>query len=332
MEERYGVSSWLNACLTGFRMEGFDDQAIIKLSGIDPCCLEHGYCSVAVYNAVFKAAAKLYGDSAALAARRGVLPTSFQSLSLAMMSAESIHESLSLVVTHGPSITNAIRFFVEDTTHPLFGFMPAESVVLEPGVAIALLGAVVKTARFIHPSQYCITGIDIANPKPQAQHIYPPYFKVPIRWGADYYALHYRKDLFDSPSILSNPAIKLKAEENWCDEVIEMKQGQFITRVRSIIESNLDNGLLSLDFIAQAFGMSTRTFQRRLDSENTTLKQLIDLVKKNKALELIKHTEMMVSEVAYTLGFADVGNFSRAFRRWFSSSPEQYRKEHKAAI
>jgi AraC-like DNA-binding protein len=43
------------------------------------------------------------------------------------------------------------------------------------------------------------------------------------------------------------------------------------------------------------------------------------------ARELLEDTEATMSEIAEQLGYSDQGNFTRAFHRWASVSPTEFR-------
>ncbi|UUZ97725.1 helix-turn-helix transcriptional regulator [Paenibacillus sp. P25] len=54
-----------------------------------------------------------------------------------------------------------------------------------------------------------------------------------------------------------------------------------------------------------------------------------DRVRMEKAKSLLIHTEMPVSEMAATLGYADENYFGKVFKKQTGSSPLQYRKQQR---
>ena len=54
---------------------------------------------------------------------------------------------------------------------------------------------------------------------------------------------------------------------------------------------------------------------------------LVDHVLEMRATQMLREEGLSVSEVAFRLGYNDVSNFSRAFRRWTGQSPSDFRKE-----
>ncbi|GGH21179.1 helix-turn-helix domain-containing protein [Dyadobacter endophyticus] len=72
--------------------------------------------------------------------------------------------------------------------------------------------------------------------------------------------------------------------------------------------------------------ITTRTLQRKLQKENTSLRELSDAVKYEFASALLRHGEYTVSEISYRLGYADPATFGKAFKQWSGVSPLSFRK------
>ncbi len=87
------------------------------------------------------------------------------------------------------------------------------------------------------------------------------------------------------------------------------------------------NFSLSREQVAQKLNISTRTLQRRLQEEGTSFLEIMDELRKKKALELICHTQKSLKEVALDLGFAESSTFYRACHRWFDKTPNNMRIE-----
>ena len=90
------------------------------------------------------------------------------------------------------------------------------------------------------------------------------------------------------------------------------------------IAAKLHEGSPSAAVIAKSIGCSARTLQRKLLSEGTSLRELIDEVRQARAMSLLG-TEISLTEVAFLLGYAEMTNFSRAFRRWTGRNPTEWR-------
>ena len=99
----------------------------------------------------------------------------------------------------------------------------------------------------------------------------------------------------------------------------------FLNKTRQIIEENLDNSDFNIDAIASSLNLSRSAFFKKLKS--ITGLAPVDLVKDirlNKAVELMKKTDMSISEIAFAVGFKDAGYFGKCFKKKYKLSPRDY--------
>ena len=83
--------------------------------------------------------------------------------------------------------------------------------------------------------------------------------------------------------------------------------------------------LPSLLVTARMFHMTPRTLHRRLVDEGTSFHALLEDVRRTLAVEHVKSGRFSIEEIAYMLGYSDLANFRRAFRRWELVPPSAYR-------
>lgn len=79
--------------------------------------------------------------------------------------------------------------------------------------------------------------------------------------------------------------------------------------------------------VAELFAMHPRTLNRRLREERLTFAVLLAQARYDLARQLLRDTRLPVSEIAYALGYAGSGPFSRAFRQWSGMTAGMWRKE-----
>lgn len=78
--------------------------------------------------------------------------------------------------------------------------------------------------------------------------------------------------------------------------------------------------------LANLFNISSATFRRRLEEEQTSIKQIKEKCRRDIALELLREQSLTFEEIAAQLGFSDANAFRRAFRGWMGQSPADYRR------
>lgn len=101
-----------------------------------------------------------------------------------------------------------------------------------------------------------------------------------------------------------------------------------IESLRQLVRSHLPDGGLPVTFAAEAAGLSTRSLQRRLVENGLTYSRLIDQVRFNLVLDLLKDPSMQLMDVALELGYTEPATFTRAFQRWTGTSPSKFRRLH----
>jgi AraC-like DNA-binding protein len=87
----------------------------------------------------------------------------------------------------------------------------------------------------------------------------------------------------------------------------------------------LMGGEPSLDAVAEVFTVHRRTLNRRLRESGVTFRQVLDEVRRQRARQLLRDTDLPVLAIAGTLGYADAPAFTRAFRRWSGTTPTAWR-------
>ena len=81
----------------------------------------------------------------------------------------------------------------------------------------------------------------------------------------------------------------------------------------------------SMNAVAAALGVSTRTLRNRLGREAISYRRLVEDVRMTIAEELLSTRDMTVDVIAGRLGYSDASSFGTAFKRWKGVSPRMYR-------
>lgn len=77
---------------------------------------------------------------------------------------------------------------------------------------------------------------------------------------------------------------------------------------------------------AAAFGLTDRTYQRRLSEMGTSHSQLRDNARMSAAFDMLCNSSESILSVSLDLGYANAGDFTRFFRRRSGLTPSQYRR------
>ncbi|MBL1273470.1 MAG: AraC-like DNA-binding protein [Marinobacter maritimus] len=162
----------------------------------------------------------------------------------------------------------------------------------------------------------------------------PAYYRqfsdqLPVRfeYGQPDELLMFPKALLDVRMRLADAEASRMAREE-CEFELQKalkEQGDLAIAVRNMLRM-MPGPLPSLEAMAERFCVSSRTLKRRLADKETNYREIVEAVLKDRAIQLLRYTNQSVSEIAYELGYADLSNFSRAFRKWTGKSASEFRE------
>ncbi|WP_010110878.1 AraC family transcriptional regulator [Acinetobacter sp. P8-3-8] len=98
---------------------------------------------------------------------------------------------------------------------------------------------------------------------------------------------------------------------------------------RFIMQSLKNNTVINATSISEALSISERTLSRRLNEEGHSLSDLKLEVGVEYAQLLLLDTNKSMNEIALSAGFNNATSFSRAFKRFTSQTPSQFKKNKK---
>lgn len=106
------------------------------------------------------------------------------------------------------------------------------------------------------------------------------------------------------------------------------KDSIFLEQLSKIMEQQIDNTELNVDFIVSCFNLSRTNFFHKLKSL-TGLSPITYIKEKRmkKAAELIKTQQYSISEIAYMVGYSDPHYFSKSFKSFWGVTATEYIKD-----
>lgn len=111
--------------------------------------------------------------------------------------------------------------------------------------------------------------------------------------------------------------------------LVELRQRQgWAERVRDAIERHFQrNQGVTMEAVAADMFVSSRTLRRHLEAQGTSFRQLLDMVREQKAKILLREGQHSVKAIAELLGYQEPASFVHAFRRWVGVSPGKWRSQ-----
>lgn len=153
-------------------------------------------------------------------------------------------------------------------------------------------------------------------------------FAAPCQFHHDTDQMVFQNTVLETPLVEHNPELhdllcrQAEAHLQGSDSGLRLRD-EVAQRLHALLES----GEQVLEATAAGLDMSPRTLQRRLRTEGTTFRELVDQVRRESCLHQLRNPSSNLDDIAHRLGYTDRANFSRAFRRWSGTSPARYRRE-----
>jgi len=102
---------------------------------------------------------------------------------------------------------------------------------------------------------------------------------------------------------------------------------KFLSKAFAVINENIGNPEFSIKAFAEKMNMGKTTFYKKINAlTGKSVNDFITHVKLKKAAELLTHTELSVSEVAFKTGYKNLSHFTRSFKNQYGVPPSEYAK------
>jgi AraC-like DNA-binding protein len=171
-----------------------------------------------------------------------------------------------------------------------------------------------------------ITPIRVASPHPYSEKL-QQYIGVPTEMSNTNVVTFRLQDTL-LPFVTQNnimwdylkPELKRRLEDL-------SSENSFLNLVEKTLFSAIPSDSFSREEVAISLGVSVRTMQRKLKSQNVTFMQLVQKVQQLLAISYLQVEELSLEEVASLVGYKEQASFSRAFKRWTGETITQFKSK-----
>jgi AraC-like DNA-binding protein len=153
-----------------------------------------------------------------------------------------------------------------------------------------------------------------------------PFATDMLRFDRPANRLVFAAELLDVPLVSADPVAVQLAQAQCERELAMLVDAGLPGRVRAALVADGGGGFRSVDEVARRVHMSTRTLKRKLAALGTSYSGILDETRRQRALLLLEDRGLPLAEIAGRLGYTELPNFTRAFRKWTGTTPAAYRK------
>ena len=133
------------------------------------------------------------------------------------------------------------------------------------------------------------------------------------------------KSILDNREIVKTKLAKKTYISELHDSNNNQTENSFLMRAINIVKKNMSVTGFTSVVLAEELELSQRQLYRKIDAiSGSTVRDFIMRIKMEEAANLLKNSNLNISEVAYRVGYSEPSNFSRTFAKHFGCSPTKY--------
>ncbi|NIB42979.1 AraC family transcriptional regulator [Pseudomaricurvus alkylphenolicus] len=161
---------------------------------------------------------------------------------------------------------------------------------------------------------------------PRYKDRYRAHFRCPVKFDRPVNQIVWDINAIHQPLPGHNPVASQQAI-NLCEELIRDQNSEHgvVDKVRSRLLQT-PGEFASINTVAEEMGMSESTLRRALKAEGSSFQSVLDSVREKMAKQYLATSDLLLEDIAYLVGFSDVSNFRRAFKKWTGKPPLAFRK------
>jgi AraC-like DNA-binding protein len=254
-------------------------------------------------------------------------------LGYAMLSSPSVDQALRLVSRYFSLITPtySLRYrsdakIAEALVQPQLALSPRVRQFHLEAIAVAFYEHVRSLLSGDLPA--CSIHLSFAAPEHAAR--YRELQNAVIHFGEENLAgarIVLERDVVMRPLALADDNA-LRMAQSRCDALLShITQGARLSDWVEMMLRQAADGQPRLEELAQILNLSPRTLERRLADEQSSFRGIARRARHERACELLKGGRLGVTQIAYQLGYTDVANFTRAFRREAGMAPSVFARK-----
>jgi AraC-like DNA-binding protein len=191
--------------------------------------------------------------------------------------------------------------------------------------ACAAAGVLLSLFRAYLPPDWRPLRVELDTDRPSQTRLFEDVFHCPVHFNAPAVTIvTERHHLSAMARSTSWPIVTI-------EDVARDRRGgaprDLLNVILEQIRTQVLTGSISIDSTALLMDTSVRTLQRELNRAGTDFRSLANVVRAQRATELLRHTNDSITRVSAELGYSSPANFARAFRKATGNGPREFRSE-----
>src|SRR5699024_4963734 len=117
-----------------------------------------------------------------------------------------------------------------------------------------------------------------------------------------------------------------RSKRDWSSDVCSSDL-DYVGRCQQVLRSLLATGEANLNTVASILDIHPRQLQIKLRNKGVQFRTLLETLRFEEAKQQLTLTNIRITDLALSLGYADETAFSRALKRWRGTAPKRWRQQ-----
>jgi AraC-like DNA-binding protein len=256
-------------------------------------------------------------------------PTTFHALGYSWMASGSLKEAMERAVRYSKVVSDVVQLTFDYTNgaYKLGIIMPNSDATPAPESVDAAAAVFVHMTRLVYGDEINPILVTLPRAKPEVAKEFSELFNAPIEYEAQETALFFIDQQVEKALPTGNVELAHANDKIVKDYLSHLDRTHVAMQVKSKIVDLLSSGMFTEQDMANALHLSLRSLQRKLREEGSSYKEILEETRRDLAKKYIQNSRLSISEISFLLGFSEISNFSRAFKRWNGRAPSEFRAE-----
>lgn len=189
------------------------------------------------------------------------------------------------------------------------------------------IGVLFRLCRNVLTDGWRPNSVNFTHPPPEDLTLHRHFFDCRLEFDSEFNGFVFNAQDLDSPRASAVPAMAEYARR-FLEFLPRIETNTPADEVRKAIYLLVPMGRANVQHVAQSLGLSVRTLQRQLDTENTSFSDLLHQVRSELAQRYLRNPHYNLTRISELLGYSTLSAFTRWFHSSFGQAPTVWRNHH----
>ena len=227
-------------------------------------------------------------------------PSLLHGLGFSWMASGTLDEAFSRMLRFQKLINSAANFTREDSADEVCYIaglsIPGESH--HPVYGLSLLAGIVRLCRLTAGQEVSPLRVAFTGSSPPCADRIEAFFGCPVHYEREQSSLCFQRQVLEKPVLAANPRVARINDQVVIEYLERTGKGSLESRLKEKILEKLPSGRPGQAEIAADLNMSLRNFQRKLHSEGTSFRVVLEDVRKALAIRFIRDSQRPIGSIS----------------------------------